>query len=444
MRSRISSAGFLLSLLASAYADPYPSAIDGSSGTADIQARSEGSGLSFLGAMRGLQKHDSIVSVFKRNLREMDEAMALLYPRQVATIPTDPKTGNTGTANFDLAAWDAEVIDACDDHMMLFGSLVNKKTDPAGVGVCYNIPFYNATSGDFASDIRLWKIADGTADWEAIGTKFSLSVVYQGATFKIASAAGNGTASISGNTANTSQAPANLNIAAKVVGNAIKKPVGGGAAANDMVGPPPKGDKASFAIKAASKTSSASKKSAKTSAKAASKTTSASAAKGSTAMIGKRMEMAQMQEAPAGADAVAFEIKLLQTMRFVGKVNPDVMKNATIAKNPAIMKLVLTPSILLVAKDASGKPMNASVAAAQIQFVTGAFSNITAPAAAAAPFVLPGTFIAIFPIGLYLFTAYMILFLLVVGWGTVERYLFRMSFRKRSAMSSGRDGQGKI
>ncbi|KAK6537350.1 hypothetical protein TWF694_011542 [Orbilia ellipsospora] len=516
MRSRIANAGLLLSLAASTMAEPYPSAIGSNSGAAaNIEARSGGERLSFLGAMNRLQKRESLFELFRRNLGEINGAMADLYPRQLDTTPTDPVTGNTGTSNFDLAAWDAEVIDACDDKMALLSNLVNAKTDPAGVGVCYNIPFYNATTGAFASDIRLWKISNGTTDWETAeaAAKISLSVQYQGATVKLATANANGTASAAPVTAaavkNKALAPGAVSANA-VTSNAF----GGGTkmivtSQGNEAAPPAENQgnsngiissakfellsnngassgsssssssssttsasktksttAASKSTKSASKaakskTSSSSKAASKTPAakanvKAASKPSSSksaskpasktSSAKGAAKTsskpkrIAKRMEMLQDPESPSTGP----QIKLLQTMRFVGQVNPEIMKNATIVKNPSIMKLVLTPSLLMMGTDHAGNPMNASVSAAQIEYVTGAFSNITIPTPPVTPFVLPGTFIAITPIGLYLYSAYFILFVLIVGWGTVERYLFRMSFRKRSAELAGHTGAGKI
>ncbi|KAF3142643.1 hypothetical protein TWF569_007500 [Orbilia oligospora] len=420
------SAGVLLSLVATALAEPFPSAVDMESHISALKARGQDD--TMMGAMAGLQKRESILSLMKRGFSEMDGVyIPVVVPRQVDTIPTDPKTGNTGKSNFDVALWDQQVEAACAESIGLLTDIVTKVTDPAGVAVCYNIPFYNSTSGAFASDIRLYKIANGTKDWEAAGTKVSLSVQYEGATVRLANAPAAAAGSSKVATAKEVQAgqskiKATGDESVQQAAKALEKPT-------------------TTAKTSAPATSAAAKSSAPASSAAA-------AAKAgqtpSTATLKKRMNMNMAQM--GGSDEVGvkgFEPKLLQTMRFVGQVNPNIMGNQTIAKDPSIIKLVLTPSLMLIGVTPEGN-MNASVAAAQVQYATGAFSSITTPTPEPAPFVLPGVFISIFPLGLYLCIVYTILFVLIVGWGTVERYLFRMSFRKRSAMMNGQDGFGKI
>jgi len=110
------------------------------------------------------------------------------------------------------------------------------------------------------------------------------------------------------------------------------------------------------------------------------------------------------------------------------------------------MKLLLTPTLTLVGTNLVGTPMNASVAAAQVNYVSGAFANITAPeiVSPVTPFVLPGTVISVVPVGLYLFSVYTLLFMGIVGFGTWERYQFRMAYRKRASMRERKMGMGKI
>lgn len=408
-----------------AFAEPYPSAVGARSEVTDIRVRSEGSGISLMGAMSKLQKHDTILTLMKRSLEEMEEHPGnYLVKRQTQITPTDPKTGDTGKKDFDFKAWDDEVIDACDDFMILLSGLVSKVTDPAGVAVCYNIPYYNSTTGAFASDIRLWKISNGTADWES--AKKSLAVQYSGAKMKLVdSGTGNGT-TVSG-------------------GASTETPTTGtGSGDGAIKGSAPDGK---VTVNDAAKAVSSSAAPPSNTAAPASK--SAPPAPGQTPPTAgnknaKRMDMAEMMAQPEGDDATEFNIELLRTMRFVGQVNPDIMSNETLRKNPALMKLVLTPALMVIGDGPNGLKLNASVAAAQVQFVAGAFSNITVPVPPAAPFQLPGTFISIFPLGLYLFSVYFVIFVAVVGFGTVQRYLFRMSFRKRSAMMNGQDGFGKI
>ncbi|KAF3316798.1 hypothetical protein TWF173_001462 [Orbilia oligospora] len=431
------SAGVLLSLAATALAEPFPSAVDMESHISALKVRGQDG--TMMGAMAGLQKRESILSLMKRGFSEMDGVyIPVVVPRQVDTIPTDPKTGNTGKSNFDVALWDQQVEAACAESIGLLTDIVTKVTDPAGVAVCYNIPFYNSTSGAFASDIRLYKIANGTKDWEAAGTKVSLSVQYEGATVRLANAPAAAAGSSKVATAKEVQAGQSK---IKATGDESVQQ-----AAKALEKPKTTAKTSAPATSAAAKNPTpATSAAVKSSAPANSAAAAAKAGQTpSTATLKKRMNMNMAQMGGSDEAGVkGFEPKLLQTMRFVGQVNPTIMRNQTIAKDPSIMKLVLTPSLMLIGVTPEGN-MNASVAAAQVQYATGAFSSITTPTPEPAPFVLPGVFISIFPLGLYLCIVYTILFVLIVGWGTVERYLFRMSFRKRSAMMNGQDGFGKI
>ncbi|KAK6343568.1 hypothetical protein TWF730_011158 [Orbilia blumenaviensis] len=445
-------AGVLLSLVATALADPFSSTVDMDSNISPLNARGEDG--TVLGAMSNLHKREreSLYSLMKRSFSEMDAGhLSVVIPRQIDSIPTDPKTGNTGTSNFNVEEWDQQVEFACAEALKLLPAVITKVMDPAGVAVCYNIPFYNSTSGAFASDIRLYKIANGTREWENPTTKISLSVEYDGATVRLANARA---AAAGQNKVASAKEVAAGNLRLKAVkggtmekaGKVLDKAVTTQKAAAQKTSSAA-AKKPSAASSAAKPASSAAKPVSSAAKPVSSSAAAAKAAKTpSAAALKKRMGGMTMSNRIEGEGSDSdddFEIKLLQTMRFVGQVNPSVMRNQTIAKNPSIMKLVLTPSLKLIGVTPEGN-MNASVAAAQIQYMTGAFSSIITPTPEPAPFVLPGVYISIFPLGLYLCTVYTILFVLIVGWGTVERYLFRMSFRKRSAMMNGQDGFGKI
>lgn len=72
-------------------------------------------------------------------------------------------------------------------------------------------------------------------------------------------------------------------------------------------------------------------------------------------------------------------------------------------------------------------------------FVNGVFSELAdnnlPVVVEAPPFKLPGTAIEIVPAGLYLCTAYTIIAVGIVMWGTFERRQYRDQYRKRVAKS---------
>jgi Flp pilus assembly protein TadB len=103
---------------------------------------------------------------------------------------------------------------------------------------------------------------------------------------------------------------------------------------------------------------------------------------------------------------------------------------------------MLVPEIDLVAKNRAGQDVKVTISSQEASFVNGVFAQrkaVTAqPAAAAAttnvieaPFILPGTSLAFFPIGLVITSIWMGLFFLVVGFGTYGRMQFRDQYRRR-------------
>lgn len=105
----------------------------------------------------------------------------------------------------------------------------------------------------------------------------------------------------------------------------------------------------------------------------------------------------------------------------------------------------LTPKISVKATSPTGARVNTTIEMTHSQYINGIFANVAAlpvvetnATAVAAPFKLPGTRIEIVPVGLYFFSAYMIVFCTILGWGTMERAKFRDQYRKRVATSGYR------
>ena len=117
-----------------------------------------------------------------------------------------------------------------------------------------------------------------------------------------------------------------------------------------------------------------------------------------------------------------------------------------------VMSLML-PDVKLNAAIDSSQPIQTNVSATDgAWFVVGQFTNefktdlvtsnvATAAIAAAAPFVLPGTTLGIFPTGLIVTGSWTVLFLLAYGLGTLGRIQYRTAYRKRKAAQAGRTGK---
>jgi hypothetical protein len=114
---------------------------------------------------------------------------------------------------------------------------------------------------------------------------------------------------------------------------------------------------------------------------------------------------------------------------------------------------LMVPDVKLNAALENSKPISTNVTEGDgAWFVIGEFSNefqadlvtptvATAAIAAAAPFVLPGTTLGIFPTGLIVTCAWTFLFLLAYGLGTLGRIQYRSAYRKRKAAQAGRTGK---
>lgn len=130
---------------------------------------------------------------------------------------------------------------------------------------------------------------------------------------------------------------------------------------------------------------------------------------------------------------------LVQDMKFVGKVNKDLMgqvKNMTKAQD------FLVPRIALSGSDKNGKVITTVLSSNEASFVNGVFAEsvktstsagipASSAAANAGTFVLPGKSLGIFPVGLIITSAWTLLFFITVGFGTVERIRFREAYRRR-------------
>ena len=103
------------------------------------------------------------------------------------------------------------------------------------------------------------------------------------------------------------------------------------------------------------------------------------------------------------------------------------------------MRDALVPIINLSAITSTEKNINTTVSATEASFVDGAFAlQAAVPLAASASatptptaFVLPGVTLGIFPTGLIITCIWTVMFVTAVGLGTLGRYNFRQTYRRR-------------
>ena len=156
-------------------------------------------------------------------------------------------------------------------------------------------------------------------------------------------------------------------------------------------------------------------------------------------------------------DATVTPPRMLQDMTFVGKIHEDQMAGinneyVTSASQHSSSQLtcdysttartLLVPNIALTGTAQNNTPIATQLSSNDASFVSGTFADqtraATAPAAStsvvasgATPFVLPGTTLGIFPIGLIITSIWTLLLVGTVGYGTFGRIRFRESYRRR-------------
>ncbi|EUC29483.1 hypothetical protein COCVIDRAFT_110268 [Bipolaris victoriae FI3] len=134
----------------------------------------------------------------------------------------------------------------------------------------------------------------------------------------------------------------------------------------------------------------------------------------------------------------------LKVLMYVGRINENLMGSAMTQES---LQPLLVPQIDLAAKNpVTGRDVETTLSSQEASFVNGIFSRAgTAPTnadpqaaasasaavASAAPFVVPGTALAFFPIGLVVTSVWAFFFFLAVGFGTYGRIQYRDQYRRR-------------
>ncbi|KAH7371439.1 hypothetical protein BKA66DRAFT_424018 [Pyrenochaeta sp. MPI-SDFR-AT-0127] len=141
----------------------------------------------------------------------------------------------------------------------------------------------------------------------------------------------------------------------------------------------------------------------------------------------------------------------LKVLMYVGRVNSNLMGSAMTQES---LQPLLIPQIDLAARNpVTNEDVTTTLSSQEASFVNGVFSkaasgptnadpqaaaSASAAVASAAPFVVPGTSLAFFPIGLVVTSVWALFFFLAVGMGTYGRIQFRDQYRRRVRAESAR------
>jgi hypothetical protein len=79
----------------------------------------------------------------------------------------------------DTGAWDKDTTTAC---MKALATLAGRISNPTGMAVCYNLPFYDNTTGVFQADLRLYHMLDPRDEWAGVKSQdINVGLSYVGA-----------------------------------------------------------------------------------------------------------------------------------------------------------------------------------------------------------------------------------------------------------------------
>ncbi|KAF4125471.1 hypothetical protein GMORB2_4311 [Geosmithia morbida] len=156
---------------------------------------------------------------------------------------------------------------------------------------------------------------------------------------------------------------------------------------------------------------------------------------------GKSLNARQADDEPA----------LLQSYMLIGQINEDQMKdNMTMSD----FERLVMPNFSLTAPTTAGN-LTSQLSPNEAAFLTGVFSDMSPTSALAlaqaevdkqtqrledgeVAFVLPGTQLLIFPIGLIITLSWAVIGFAAYGFGTVERWRYREMYRERAGIVGGR------
>jgi hypothetical protein len=112
----------------------------------------------------------------------------------VATVTPGPATPSSGVAtpvpqaaaaavaSISPAEWNAQADTACMTAVM---QLRGKSSNPAGLAVCYNVPYLDEAKGVFEAELRMYNVSAPTGDFVGVTPAMMMvTLQYQGATIQ--------------------------------------------------------------------------------------------------------------------------------------------------------------------------------------------------------------------------------------------------------------------
>ncbi|PSS16543.1 hypothetical protein M430DRAFT_42558 [Amorphotheca resinae ATCC 22711] len=116
-------------------------------------------------------------SVEAKMRRYVDSIVEPMERRQSATSTT---TGLNTTSNLNMTQWDAQTMAACTSALETLNGVAD---NPSGMAACYNLPYWDNSTGVFQADLRLFMISPPSGTFANISTQnVKVGLSYDGAT----------------------------------------------------------------------------------------------------------------------------------------------------------------------------------------------------------------------------------------------------------------------
>ena len=85
----------------------------------------------------------------------------------------------TRRQEMDSSAWDQDTSAACTKALAALNGIT---LNPSGIAVCYNLPYYDNTTGIFQADLRLYRVSDARDEWAGVKSQdINAALSYAGA-----------------------------------------------------------------------------------------------------------------------------------------------------------------------------------------------------------------------------------------------------------------------
>jgi hypothetical protein len=108
-----------------------------------------------------------------------DDSVEQNMVRSVESI-IEPIERRQSMSGVNVTAWDQETAAACTSTLEALNGVAS---NPAGMAVCYNLPYLDNTTGVFEADLRLYMIAPPTGAFATISSaNVQVGLAYNGAT----------------------------------------------------------------------------------------------------------------------------------------------------------------------------------------------------------------------------------------------------------------------